>query len=426
MASNVIEGLNPQKTLDFSGMSGGLFRSRTTEAKRARQDSSEDMNYVCGKCDKQIDEGIKCAGCKQLFCFNCAGVSKGLYSCLIKGELDDFRWDCKCCKSLFPSLDNISKVLHDIKTQHDSRLSTVESRLDQFEEKTKESLQEYVTNLKSDIIDSIKEDINGLVDSRNSELEDRRRRELNITVFGLPEHNNLLGSDNKREDEADMKFIGNKLGIQDLNIVICFRLGKKLPNKTRALKVILAEKSHRKFMLDNAKFIPTKLPQHLKNLIISKDLTPVQREERKVFIMNKRGTRKVTNAPGQNVEPPQASTSAANGINQLRKFNFRAPRNFAAPQPEVEGTPPNFQSTMLDNRPQITSQDAMETESLHISPIQGNLTNLNVFENSMSNITRVQSDSVYDQTTLQDGEQTVIGGTQASYQEEPVSPTMNR
>ena len=292
-------------------------------------------------------------------------------------------------------MDNISKILHDIRTQHDSRLSTVESRLDQCEEKTKDSLQEYVTNLKS-----IKEDINGLVDSRTSELEDRRRRELNITVFNLPEHNNPLGSDNKREDEADMKFIGNKLGIQDLNIVICFRLGKKLPNKIRPLKVILAEKSHRKFMLDNAKFIPTKLPQHLKNLIISKDLTPVQREERKVFIMNKRGTRKVTNAPGQNVEPPQASTNAANGINQSRKFNFRAPRNIATPQPEVEGTPPNFQSTMLDNRPQITSQDAMETESLHISPIQGNLTNLNVFENSMSNITRVQSDSVYDQTTL--------------------------
>ena len=68
----------------------------------------------------------------------------------------------------------------------------------------------------------------------------------------------------------------------------------------------------------------------------------------------------------------------------------------------------------------------METESLHISPIQGNLSNLNVFKISVSNITRVQTDSVYDQTTLRDGEQTVIGGTQASYQEEPVSPTMNR
>ena len=32
-----------------------------------RQDSSEDMKYVCGKCDKQIDEGGKCAGCSNYF-----------------------------------------------------------------------------------------------------------------------------------------------------------------------------------------------------------------------------------------------------------------------------------------------------------------------------------------------------------------------
>ena len=229
MASNVKQGRNPQKALDVSEMSG--------------QDSSEDMNYVCGRCDKQKVEGIKCVGCKQLFCFNCAGVSKGLYSCLINGELDDFRLDSKCCTYLFPSLSNISKVLQDIRTQHESRLSTVESGLDQFEEKTKGSLQEYATNLKSDIIDSIKEDIKGLVDGRNSELEDRRRRELNLRVFNLPGHNNLLGCDNEREDEADMKFIGNKLGI-DMNIAIYFRLGKKLPNKIRPLKDILAEKSH--------------------------------------------------------------------------------------------------------------------------------------------------------------------------------------
>lgn len=68
----------------------------------------------------------------------------------------------------------------------------------------------------------------------------------------------------------------------------------------------------------------------------------------------------------------------------------------------------------------------METESQYISPIQGNLSNLNVFENSLTNIARVQTDTVYDQTTLQDGEQTVIRGTQASYQEKPVSPSMNR
>ena len=41
-------------------------------------------------------------------------------------------------------------------------------------------------------------------------------------------------------------------------------------------------------MLENAKFIPTKLPPEWKNVIVSKDLTPVQREERKKFVSNKK------------------------------------------------------------------------------------------------------------------------------------------
>ena len=62
-------------------------------------------------------------------------------------------------------MDNISKVLQDIRTQHDSRLYAVESRLDTIEETTKYSIKESVTELKSEIIDGIKDDINNLVDS---------------------------------------------------------------------------------------------------------------------------------------------------------------------------------------------------------------------------------------------------------------------
>ena len=211
MASNYpkfIQDPKPNVTLNFSDTgTSGLFRTRTTEAKRARQDSNEDKVQVCSKCDKEIGEGINCSGCKQLFCFNCAGISKGLHNCLLKGELDDFRWDCKCCKSLFPSLVNISKVLQDIRTQHDSRLYAVESRLDTIEETTKYSIKESVTELKSEIIDGIKDDINKLVDSRNKELEDRRKRELNLTIFSLPEYIYPTGAENKAKDELDVKYI---------------------------------------------------------------------------------------------------------------------------------------------------------------------------------------------------------------------------
>ena len=53
-------------------------------------------------------------------------------------------------------------------------------------------------------------------------------------------------------------------------------------------------------MLENAKFIPTKLPPEWKYVIVSKDLTHVQREERKHFVSNKRETIQTEKNPGQN------------------------------------------------------------------------------------------------------------------------------
>ena len=414
----------PNLTLNFSGTgSSGVFRTRTTEAKRARQDSNEDNVQVCSKCDKEIEEGINCSGCKQLFCFNCAGISKALHNCLLKGELDDFRWDCKCCKSLFPSLDNISKVLQDIRTQHDSRLYAVESRLDTIEETTKHSIKESVTELKSEIIDGIKDDINSLVDSRNKELEDRRRRELNLTIFSMPEYNYPTGAENKAKDESDVKYISTKLGLQELNIVTCFRLGKKQANKIRPLKVILAEKAQWKFMLENAKFIPTKLPPEWKKVIISKDLTPVQREERKKFVSNKKETMQARKNPGQNVD--HQSALMVNETNP-RKFNFRTPRSVATPRQEKTITQTPTQSTMLGIRNDTSPNAAMETESIYISTISGNLSNINVFEDTAQNSLFISNNPIYNETTLQEDDTTIIGGTPAPLHEEPVSPTMDR
>ena len=57
---------------------------------------------------------------------------------------------------------------------------------------------------------------------------------------------------------------------------------KKSPDRIRPLKIVLESKSQRKAILDNAKFIQHKAPLSLKNVIISKDLTPTQRQERKL------------------------------------------------------------------------------------------------------------------------------------------------
>ena len=61
----------------------------------------------------------------------------------------------------------------------------------------------------------------------------------------------------------------------------CFRLGRKTANKFRPLKVLLNSKVQRRTLLENAKYTKDKTPPNMTRVIISRDLTPLQRNERK-------------------------------------------------------------------------------------------------------------------------------------------------
>ena len=231
------------------------------DAKRSRQDSSEvELSlYICQKCDKKVDDGVTCTGCKLLFCISCAKISPSLYNCMMTGEMDSFCWNCKSCISSFPSLENITGVLQEIKATHDGRMTNIESRMDRFEEKTEQVITENVRKMKDDIVDSLKGELSLLVDSRCRELDDRKRRELNLTVFNLPEHNKGNGQENRIHNERDISGICTDLGLVNVQIFQSIRLGKKTEGKIRPLKIILTERAHRTFILDNAKYIPSKV-----------------------------------------------------------------------------------------------------------------------------------------------------------------------
>ena len=119
------------------------------------------------------------------------------------------------------------------------------------------------------------------MNTRHVELEERKRRETNIVLFHLPEHNSPVELTNKLADDRYIKEISRYLGQESLNAVTLFRLGKKLDDKIRPLKVVLDSKSERKFLLENAKFIEEKVPEKFKRVIISTDMTNAQRAERK-------------------------------------------------------------------------------------------------------------------------------------------------
>ena len=180
---------------------------------------------------------------------------------------------------MFQTLENIAGTLQDIQNKNDTRMTNIESRMDKLKSNTKDEVTLQITNMKSSIVESIKGDIYSVVDQRNKELEDRKRRELNLTVFNLEEHQHRSGFENKQADEQDILIISASLGLENLNIVTSFRLGKKEDSKIRPMKIVLDSKAERKFLLDNARHIPRKTNEATIRLLFLRIL-PYNREKK--------------------------------------------------------------------------------------------------------------------------------------------------
>ena len=275
-------------------------------SKRQREDSL----LYCQKCDDIMDANIECSGCKLKYCLRCAEISERLFQCISNGELANFHYNCASCKATFPSLENISGALNIIQTKHDERMTAIENRMDSLETKTSTEIKSSVEGMKEDIINSIRGDVDKLVDKRHREMEDRRRRDQKVVFFNLKEHSNSQGVENKNADEREVGQICSDLGLDNLRIVTSYRLGKRDDSKIRPLKVILEDRAQRKFILDNSKSIPSKAHPRFQNIFVVKDLTPTQRQERRERWLNRGADRREQEKKQPNVNlgsPMEAS-----------------------------------------------------------------------------------------------------------------------
>ena len=100
----------------------------------------------------------------------------------------------------------------------------------------------------------------------------------------------FLKEENKKSDEDDVKALSTCLGLENLQILTLFRLGRRTVGNCRPLKVVLQSKAHKTYLLDNAKYIQEKAPQNMKKVIIVRDLTPGQRQERRDRFASRRNS----------------------------------------------------------------------------------------------------------------------------------------
>ncbi|MES9905972.1 MAG: hypothetical protein ABW168_25270 [Sedimenticola sp.] len=280
-------------------------RPLTQPGKRQRNETSS----YCGFCWTETASVMAvCQGCTLRFCLKCSGLAEETYKLLADGKLDGFVWTCRSCKSTLPTLKNITETLHEIKVLHEDRMGNLESKVNNIETEITGKVTANIKEMKTEIANELKSSVVKLVDERSKEIEERRRREPNLIFFNIPET-----VEDKKKDEEDIRTIARELGIETLEMSGSFRLGKTAPNKIRPIKVILANRSQKRYLLDNAKHITKKVSSRLIKAVIVKDLTMEQRNERRL----KRQARvaedqNMDHAPTEEPSSPSLITSRPN------------------------------------------------------------------------------------------------------------------
>ena len=137
-------------------------------------------------------------------------------------------------------------------------LEEIKGLLDNCIGKSEEKVLGKIDNLQSEVFIKF--------ESRITKLE-KESRCKNVVIFGLPEKINEQWSDRERV----VSDFGKKLGLENLDYDVCFRLGKIFPGKNRPLLLKLLRQRDKQAIMSNV------LKLKGTRITIKDDLTPEER-----------------------------------------------------------------------------------------------------------------------------------------------------
>lgn len=111
------------------------------------------------------------------------------------------------------------------------------------------------------------------------EFENRLQRLHNVVLIGLPEKESGTRDDRIEYDESRVNEVLKEIGIRDVRVSECRRIGKKRENGSRLLKIKINDINKKKEILSKSKTLKTS--QCFKKVFIHHDLTPMQQEEQR-------------------------------------------------------------------------------------------------------------------------------------------------
>lgn len=169
-------------------------------------------------------------------------------------------------------VDAVRELKTELRVEYKALLSDLDSK---FTQKL-DSLRSEVDRLKSELDDRFVTFEKEVL----QDIQEVEKRKNNVIIFGLNESRADSSAASKEDDLRSVASLSASLGVRDLKIQDCFRLGKRgLHQRPRPVKVICRDSQQRHSLISSAFRIP-QLDQDLgfRRVFIKPDLSPKEQE----------------------------------------------------------------------------------------------------------------------------------------------------
>lgn len=277
--------------------------SKKTLHSVSRLSVSEDLEdtWICQVCNKSYASPdaklLECQRCKHHFCIKCLKKPENEYKVLSNS---DSMWFCGVCKSKVEenlAMEQLIKekceaIVHDF----NERVSYLENEIKNkcteqdvrriiCDELKGDDGDDRITKVANDITE-LKSNVNSEINNVGIEMQDKDRRKKNVIAYNIPEdedEDGITDIETRREnDQLHVAELLSELGMHGMNITNLVRLGKRSLDRPRLLRLTVGEEKDRNKILSSSWKL--KNSGKYEKVFLHPDLTPREREERKILV----------------------------------------------------------------------------------------------------------------------------------------------
>jgi len=144
------------------------------------------------------------------------------------------------------------------------------------------------------LLDTVKQNLDqhsSRIEEEQRELEEVRRRRRNLIIHGLKESVEEEGDKRREAEEGEMMDLLHSIKCDKISVDGMIRLGKRQEdpvNNPRPLRLEVASEEQKERILHQAKNLRDKKAQGWDKIFIHTDLTPKQREKRRLLVIERK------------------------------------------------------------------------------------------------------------------------------------------